>query len=124
MAYVAPPSLPHVLRVLLGERVGEVAVGAHDLLELLDRLDARLHVTPPLLAHSVPLEDVVATAIVVVVVGHLRLLVVAGSLADLREEGDVVGRPVALRLRISAAIHPRRGTNSRPAPSSLRESAQ
>ena len=31
-----------MLGVLLGERVGEVVVGAHDLLELLERLDARL----------------------------------------------------------------------------------
>lgn len=112
-----------MLGVLLGERVGQIAVGAHDLLELLDRLDARLRVTSRLRAYSVALEDVVATAVVVVVVRHLRLLVVAGLLADLREEGDVVGGPVALRRRRSALLRRRTGTNSRPAPASHRESA-
>ena len=36
-----------MLGVLLGERVGEGVVGAHDLLELLERLDARLPSLPP-----------------------------------------------------------------------------
>ena len=47
MVYVPPLPQPHMLGVLLGERVGAVVVGAHDLLELLERLDARLASLPP-----------------------------------------------------------------------------
>lgn len=94
-----------VLRVALRQRVRLVVVLAQDLLEVLHRLHVRLRVTPVAYTHRVSLEDVVAAAVVVVQIRRVRLLRVPALLVDLRNVGDVVGRPVALRLTRTSRSH-------------------
>ena len=56
-------------------------------------------------AHSIASENVVSTAVIVVDVGGLRLRGVARLLVDLADVGDVVRRPVALRVTRATGHH-------------------
>ena len=88
----------YVTRIALRQRVVLVVVRSQDGQEALQVAHARLRVTRGSRPHRIALEDVVSTAVVVVDVRSLRLRGVARLLVDLADVGNVVRRPVALRV--------------------------